>query len=51
MALSCVEAVVVVMEMTIEELEPLEDLRHGNAERHFLHDILVIALCTVLCGG
>ena len=35
----------------IEELEPLEDPRHGNAGRHSLHDILVIALCTVLCGG
>ena len=39
------------MGMTIEELEPLEDPRHGNAERHSLHDILVIALCTILCGG
>ena len=35
----------------VEELEPLEDPRHGNAERHSLHDILVIALCTILCGG
>ena len=35
----------------VEELEPLEDPRHGNAGRHSLHDILVIALCTVLCGG
>ena len=37
--------------MTIEELEPLEDPRHGNAECHSLHDILVIALCTIHCGG
>ena len=35
----------------VEELEPLEDPRCGNAGRHSLHDILVIALCTVLCGG
>ena len=35
----------------VEELEPLEDPRHGNAGRHSLHDILVIALCTILCGG
>ena len=39
------------MGLTIEELEPLEDPRHGNAERHSLHDIMVIALCTILCGG
>ena len=30
----------------VEDLEPLEDPRHGNAERHSLHDILVIALST-----
>ena len=35
----------------VEELEPLEDPRRGNAGRHSLHDILVIALCTILCGG
>ena len=29
----------------------LEDPRTGNAERHDLLEILVIALCTVLCGG
>ena len=39
------------MGMLVEDLEPLEDPRHGNAERHSLHDILVIALCTILCGG
>ena len=39
------------MGMLVEDLEPLEDPRHGNAERHSLHDILVIALCTMLCGG
>ena len=49
MALSGVEAVVI--GMTIEEMESLEDPRHGNAERHSLHDILVIALCTTLVAG
>ena len=29
----------------------LEDPRTGNAKRHELLEILVIALCTVLCGG
>lgn len=29
----------------------LEDPRAVNARRHSLHDILVIALCTVVCGG
>lgn len=29
----------------------LEDPRTGNATLHPLHEILVIALCTVLCGG
>ena len=49
MVVKCGE--VVVMVTLVEELEPLEDPRHGNAERHSLHDILVIALCTILCGG
>jgi predicted transposase YbfD/YdcC len=31
--------------------EKLEDPRTGNAGRHDLLEILVIALCTVLCGG
>lgn len=36
----------------IEELfEDLEDPRTGNAKLHSLHEILLIALCTVLCGG
>ena len=39
------------MGMTIEELEPLEDPRNGNAERHSWHDIMVIAPCTIPCGG
>ena len=29
----------------------LEDPRTGNASRHNLLEMLVIALCTVLCGG
>src|SRR3954447_13509706 len=29
----------------------LKDPRTGNARLHDLHAILVIALCTVLCGG
>src|SRR5260370_25191171 len=29
----------------------VEDPRSGNARRHDLAEILVIALCTVLCGG
>ena len=35
----------------VEDVDPLEDPRHGNAGRHSLHDIMVIALCTILCGG
>jgi hypothetical protein len=31
--------------------EELEDPRTGNAKRHLLHEILIIALCAVLCGG
>lgn len=31
--------------------EGLEDPRTGNAGRHDLHELLLIALCTVLCGG
>lgn len=30
--------------------EGLDDPRTGNAERHNLLEILLIALCTVLCG-
>ena len=29
----------------------LEDPRAANARRHSLHDILVIALCAMVCGG
>ena len=31
--------------------EDLEDPRTGNAGLHDLVEIMVIALCTVLCGG
>jgi predicted transposase YbfD/YdcC len=31
--------------------EGLEDPRTGNASLHDFHELLVIALCTVLCGG
>jgi predicted transposase YbfD/YdcC len=31
--------------------EGLKDPRTGNAGLHDLHELLVIALCTVLCGG
>jgi hypothetical protein len=31
--------------------EGLEDPRRGNAGLHDFHELLMIALCTVLCGG
>jgi hypothetical protein len=31
--------------------EGLDDPRTGNAELHDFHELLVIALCSVLCGG
>ncbi len=31
--------------------EELDDPRSGNAGLHELAEIMVIALCTVLCGG
>ena len=31
--------------------EGLEDPRSGNASLHDFHEFLVIAMCTVLCGG
>jgi len=34
-----------------EVFEELDDPRTGNAKRHLLHEILVIALCSVVCGG
>jgi hypothetical protein len=31
--------------------EGLDDPRNGNAALHDFHELLVIALCAVLCGG
>jgi hypothetical protein len=31
--------------------EGLEDPRSGNAALHNFHEVLMIALCSVLCGG
>ncbi len=39
------------MEDFDEVFEELEDPRTGNAKRHLLHEVLMIALCSVLCGG
>lgn len=39
------------MEDCEEAFAELEDPRTGNAKRHLLHEVLVIALCTMLCGG
>src|SRR5712691_1188878 len=39
------------MEDLEDVFEALEDPRTGNAKRHLLHEVLMIALCTVLCGG
>ena len=39
------------MDEIAEVFEDLDDPRTGNAKRHLLHEILIITLCTVLCGG
>lgn len=39
------------MERFIECWDGLDDPRTGNAGLHDFHEILVIALCAVLCGG
>ena len=39
------------MEGFVSCFEELEDPRTGNAGRHDLLELLMIALCTVLCGG
>ena len=39
------------MEGLADCFEDLADPRTGNARRHDLVEIIVIALCTVLCGG
>ena len=35
----------------VERFAALEDPRTGNAIRHQLLDIIVIALCAVICGA
>ena len=39
------------MDQFIACFEGLEDPRTGNAGLHDFHELLMIALCTVLCGG
>ena len=39
------------MDEIAEAFQDLDDPRTGNANRHSLHEIVVIGLCTVLCGG
>ena len=39
------------MDQFIACWEGLEDPRTGNAGLHDFHELLIIALCTVLCGG
>jgi predicted transposase YbfD/YdcC len=34
-----------------EIFEEIEDPRTGNAKRHLFHEVLIIALCAILCGG
>ena len=39
------------MERFVACLEGLEDPRRGNAGRHDFYELLIMALCAVLCGG
>ena len=39
------------MEQFVACLEGLDDPRTGNAGRHDFYEMLMIAFCTVLCGG
>ena len=39
------------MEQFIACFKGLDDPRTGNAALHDFHELLLIALCTVLCGG
>ena len=39
------------MEQFVECWEDLEDPRTGNAALHDFHELLIIAMCAVLCGG
>jgi predicted transposase YbfD/YdcC len=41
----------IVMDGFLECWEGLEDPRTGNAALHDFHELLMIALCAVLCGG
>ncbi len=40
-----------ILEQFSECWEGLDDPRSGNAEVHDFHELLLIALCAVLCGG
>ena len=39
------------MERFVACFADLSDSRASNARRHDFHELLIIALCTVLCGG
>jgi hypothetical protein len=39
------------MDGFVECWEGLEDPRTGNAALHAFYELLMIALCTTLCGG
>ena len=39
------------MEKMEDIFDGIKDPRRGNGQQHLLHDIMVIALCTLLCGG
>ena len=39
------------MDEIAEVFQDPDDPRTGKAKRHSLHEIVVIGLCTVLCGG
>ena len=39
------------MDTFAEIFEELDDPRTGNAKQHDLNEILLIALCAILCGG
>src|ERR1035437_10610464 len=41
----------VVLDRFVACFEDLEDPRRGNAGLHDFHALLIIALCTTLCGG
>ena len=39
------------MDTFAEIFDELDDPRTGNAKQHDLNEILLIALCAILCGG